>query len=98
MPASLHIDEYGTIAIKGDLDFQSVPELCQNSAKLFSEQTALCIDLTDVNRCDSSGVALLVEWLRQARSSGQTLKFINIPAQMRAIIKVADLEELLPME
>ena len=98
MPASLHVNEYGAISISGDLDFQSVPELCQNSAKLFSAQTALRIDLTDVNRCDSSGVALLVEWLRQARSGGQRLEFVNIPMQMQAIIQVTDLEELLPLE
>ena len=54
------------------------------------------VDLGGVRRSNSAGVALLVEWLREAQQRQQVLLFTNVPAQMRAIIEVVDLETLLP--
>ena len=110
MTTRLEACDDGNFIVHGDLDFHSIIKLWQDSDKLFSANTPiekssqnkslqnkpLQINLAQVNRCDSSGVALLVDWLRQARDRGQELKFVNIPAQMQAIIRVTDLEELLP--
>ena len=102
MAAQLEACDDGNFVIYGDLDFHSIINLWEQSDKLFPAKTscaaALKVNLAKVNRCDSSGVALLVDWLRQAREHEQELKFVNIPAQMQAIIRVTDLEELLPFE
>ena len=96
MAARLENLSEGKYAVHGNLDFQSVASLWGESLARFRKQPPLCIDLREVGRSDSSGVALLVAWLSQARALSQDLQFLNIPVQMQAIIKVADLDELFP--
>lgn len=97
MNAHLDFCTDGTLLLSGDLDLVSVTALWQETVRRFRERFPSRVDLAQVGRCDSAGVALLVEWLRQAQSRGLTLTFVNIPAQMRAIIQVADLEDVLPI-
>lgn len=82
--------------LSGRLDAASVPVLWHSAGAQFSDclQRDLAIDLGGVEHSDSAGVALLVDWLRQARAAGGQLSLHNVPAQMRAIIRVADLENL----
>lgn len=87
----------GTLLLSGDIDLLSVLPLWQDATRHFRERFPVRVDLAQVGRCDSAGVALLVEWLRQAQARGLSLTFVNIPAQMRAIIQVADLEDVLPI-
>lgn len=56
------------------------------------------IDLSAVERSDSAGVALLLEWWRRARERDVALRYLNAPAQMRAIIDVSGLADILPMD
>lgn len=87
----------GNFALRGELDAHSVSILWAEAKRLFSKQAPTNIDLSHVSRSDSAGVALLIEWLRDARAQHWSLQFVNVPPQMLAIIDVADLEELLPM-
>jgi len=96
MPAEL-IESPDGFAIKGDLDFDSVADLWEHSARLFEREGSLRIDLAQVNLSNSAGVALLVEWLKKAKTHEQELELVNIPPQMQAIIKVAELENILPI-
>ena len=50
------------------------------------------VDLAAVERADSAGLALLVEWLRAARGRGARLRFDNVPAQLRAIAATSGLD------
>jgi len=59
---------------------------------------SIYIDLQAVERSDSAGLALLIEWLRVARHLNKTITFRNIPPQMHAIAQVSGLEEILPLE
>jgi len=97
MSACLEDDGNGGFAIRGELNVESVAALWSESKQRFQGLSVLRIDLTGVSRSDSSGVALLVEWLRQAREAEQELKLVNIPEQMQAIIQVTDLDGLLPL-
>lgn len=97
MPVYLERLETGMFAVRGEMDFSSVESLWRQADEQFQGPAALQIDLGGVSRADSAGVALLVEWLCQAKERGQQLRFVNIPAQMTAIINVADLDELLPL-
>ena len=98
MLARLESRGSGGFALCGSLNFDSVALLWEEAQARFRRDRPERIDLGDVERSDSSGVALLVEWLSQARAQGRELRFENIPLQMQAIIRVADLEELLPLD
>jgi len=86
-----------TLHVHGELDFDSVAHLWETTGSLFRAEPIHRIDLSGVQRSNSAGVALMVEWLRQARRRQWPLAFVNIPDQMRAIIKVAELETVLPL-
>ena len=98
MVAELEHAAEGVLAIKGELDFQSVPVIWDTILKLSSVPAQLEVDLAQVKRSDSSGVALLIEWLRLADRRQQKIRFVNTPEQMRAIIRVAELDRLLPLD
>ncbi|MGD8484385.1 MAG: STAS domain-containing protein [Thioalkalispiraceae bacterium] len=89
-------DDSQTYRIIGELNMSTVPQLLQDMAAVFStSQQARVIDLTDVSRSDSAGLALLLEWQRLAQEQGLQLTFRNLPEQMQAIIKVSGLEKLI---
>ena len=85
------------IALQGELNLASTPALWEESRRLFERRTPRWIDLAEVSRSDSAGVALLVEWLRLARQNSQEIAFINVPPQMQAIIQATGLDEVLPL-
>ncbi len=87
-----------TVQVHGELDFDSVAHLWEATETLFqAAEPVCCIDLGGVQHSNSAGVALMVEWLGQARRRQWPLRFVNVPRQMRAIIEVADLETVLPL-
>ena len=86
-----------TLAIAGELDFASVADLWESARPLFQAEPICRIDLSGVHRSNSAGVALLAAWLHTARHDQRQLVFVNVPAQMRAIIQVAGLETILPL-
>ena len=53
------------------------------------------IDLAQVRRVDSAGLALLLEWSLAARESGRALRYLNIPPAIAALAGISDVSELL---
>ncbi len=87
------------LRLEGELNFATVPALEQRGAEMLRGCPAeVVVDLAGVQRADSAGLALLVAWLRHARRQGRRLRFRRMPAQMRAMARVIDLEDILPLE
>ena len=95
--ASIQEGKNGRLEVHGALDFDSVPELWNCCCARFDDHDPLDIDLSQVERSDSAGLAMLVECLRWAHQNGKTLRFFNIPAQMLAIARVSALDQVLPL-
>ena len=87
----------GSMSLSGSLSHQTVPNLLKQSKRLFDNNShaEIVIDLKQVSRSDSSGVALLIEWMRQASSRNKTIRFLNIPEQMLEIAKVSGVDKIL---
>ena len=81
-----------TQTVSGALTFDTVPGLYKSSDSWFAGDDEIVIDLTQVARADSAGLALMVEWLRRAQVAGRRLHFANIPAQMQTLIRVNGLQ------
>ena len=69
MAAQLEKAGDGDFVLRGELNVDSVTALWQESIERFRGLSRLSVDLAGVRRSDSSGVALLVEWLRQAKKT-----------------------------
>jgi len=87
-----------TFAVSGDLSFDSAPDLWRAGLALLDGRRALTLDLDEVTRTDSAGLALLVEWMREARRRDIRIRFRNLPEQLLAIARTSRLQRLLPRE
>lgn len=81
--------------VQGAMTFGSVTNLWHQSEGMFSDEGILQIDLAGVTHTDSGGLALLIEWLREASRRGTRIEFLNLPDQMRALASAANLWEIL---
>jgi len=87
----------GSLVVTGVLDKTTVTRILQESQNSFRDAVSMpgSIDLTGVNSVDSSGLALLIEWVRLGRRQNRTIKILNIPAQMLPLARLFGVEHLL---
>lgn len=85
--------------LSGALNTYTVPGMWQLSQNILkNDKTSLVLfNLEEVTQSDSSGVALLIAWTRMLRQRDQKIRFVALPSQMLAIIRVSDLEKILPI-
>jgi phospholipid transport system transporter-binding protein len=84
----------GYAEIHGELTFDTVPSLCERSAAMMQgDYPVVTVDMGHVSRADSAGLALMVQWLRLARTANRQLQFISVPEQVRQLIRVSGLDE-----
>lgn len=85
--------------IHGDLIFETVGAIYEQNKLLFeASENAIEISLSGVERADSSGLALIIEWLRTARQLQRPLKFTDVPPQILDLAKLSSLDELFKEE
>ena len=53
------------------------------------------VDLGEVNEMDSALLAVLLAWLRDARSRESKLSFVNLPESLRTIAQLYGVDRLL---
>lgn len=86
-----------SILVSGELTFATVNAVLGEIQTLATSLPVLNIDLADVTRSDSAGLALLVHWMRVAKTAKKPILFHNIPGQMLAIASASGLDDLLPV-
>lgn len=94
--ARVQIADDGRLLLSGEMSMATVPALL-DQAHWQQGDAEVRIDLQGVERADSAGVALLVEWQRVAARQQQTICFQNIPSQMLAIARLSGVDELLAL-
>ena len=87
--------EGGRTRVNGVLHFTTVTALLRSGSEAIADGRAAVVDLSGVKDSDSSGLALLIEWLSIARAEGKSLRYENIPAQLHQLARLSDVEELL---
>lgn len=85
----------GDWTLDGELTFTTVPVLYQQARSAFAGSWPATIDLAGVVRVDSAGVALIIDWLRLARDSRQSMEIRNVPQHMLSIAQLCGVGHLL---
>jgi phospholipid transport system transporter-binding protein len=93
--ATFELQEGNRSRVNGVLHFSTVTALLRSGAAAISGGQAAVIDLSGVSDSDSSGLALLIEWLSVAKAASRSLKYENIPAQLHQLARLSEVEELL---
>ena len=81
--------------VNGVLHFTTVTDLLKAGSEAIANGRAAVIDLSGIKDSDSSGLALLIEWLSVAKAASKTLRYENIPTQLHQLALLSDVEELL---
>jgi phospholipid transport system transporter-binding protein len=79
--------------ISGLINFDTVTHLYKQGTELLNNIDQVTLDFSKVTHTDSSGIALLLNWLRFARVKGKTFKFANLPGQL---LEIANVCEVMP--
>ena len=85
----------GLVDVKGPVTFATAGKLLEASGAMFTDQATVTVSLDGVTSVDSAGLALLLEWLRQARADGRAVRFLGIPEKLLAIARLSGVEALL---
>lgn len=86
--------------IDGDIDFSNVVELRNQGAQWLkgSAPQKSCFDFSGVQACNSAATALLLDWLRTAKEVNKEITIENVPHRLRALMQLAELEDVLAEE
>ena len=93
--ASIEARGDGRFVLSGDLCFENAARVLEAGDAAFGGQTGIEVDLAQVGRVDSAGLALLIEWAYAARATGGVVRYRNVPAGAVALAGISDVSELL---
>ena len=93
--ADFELQENERSRVNGVLHFTTVTSLLNDGSAAIGSGRAGTIDLAGVKDSDSSGLALLIEWLSIARAGNRSLRYENIPVQLQQLARLSEVEELL---
>lgn len=85
----------GVFALTGPVTFATAGGLLQAGQAQFGAHSAIAVNLKGVSRVDSAGLALLLEWLRQARADGRSMTFTALPDKLLAIARLSGVDGLI---
>ncbi|OZB61738.1 MAG: sulfate transporter [Lysobacterales bacterium 14-68-21] len=85
----------GALAVSGVLTFDTAKEAWLELRGRVADASAKVLDLSAVERSDSAGLACVLAVLADAGKRGQRLKVSGLPAGMRRLAQVCEVEPLL---
>ena len=87
----------GRFRVRGTLSFASVGQLERAARPLLSAAPEALVDLSGVESANSAALALLLEWVDQARRASRRIRFVGVPAAVLGIARVSNVAALLPL-
>ncbi|MDJ0917456.1 MAG: STAS domain-containing protein [Woeseiaceae bacterium] len=85
----------GRFVLKGQMTFKTVENILRDGEDMFEPHTRLEIDLSGVEKADSAGLALLLEWITWANHTVREIRFTGMPDRVLAIARTTEVEVLL---
>jgi len=83
------------VEVSGEVDMMSSPDLRKVLKEAVREKPALLVlNLDRVNYMDSSGIATLVECLKEMRAYGGRLRLAGMRQEIQEVFRLARLEEV----
>lgn len=85
----------GRFALSGELSFANADRILEVGAIAFRRHDQVEVDLSGVERADSAGLALLLEWKAGARRRKTSIRYEALPEGLLAIARLTDVDALL---
>ena len=81
--------------VSGALTLANVAAVLEEGKTAIGEGVG-SVDLSEVAELDSSALALLLAWMREAKAKGRSLVFVNLPQGLTSIARLYGVADLLP--
>ncbi|MGH9401271.1 MAG: STAS domain-containing protein [Terriglobia bacterium] len=82
------------VDVTGDIDMGTSPNLRKALLESLKETPRLVVNLREVRYVDSSGIASLVEVLKEARKTGKRLVLIGLNAAVHEVLQLTRLTKI----
>lgn len=82
------------LTVQGVLNFANVMSLYQKSLPLIASCKDINVDFSQVKASDSSGVALMMEWMCLGKAQHKKIIFSGVSKELQSIINAAGLSHL----
>lgn len=87
----------GRLRVSGELVFESVMDILDDPALDASDLAEeVVVDLSGVERADSSAMALLMEWCQRLAARKIRMRVASLPTGVCELIDLGGMEDLLP--
>jgi phospholipid transport system transporter-binding protein len=83
------------LMLSGPVTLANVAGLLEEGRRHIDEGVR-AVDLGEVTEMDSSLLALMLAWMRDARARGRDLGFANMPEALQTIARLYGVDSLLP--
>ena len=95
---SVEVSEQG-LQLQGDLVYSSVSDVIKAGDDLLRQHQGenVIINCKKINRLDSAGISLLIEWKRLCLKLNKKCQFEGLPQQAVALLKTYKLNNLLAL-
>ncbi len=81
--------------IDGEIDINTSPDIKKAFEKLLSKKTPkIVVNFSKVGYVDSSGLATLVEVLKNMRTYGGRIRLTNLSAKIKSLFEITKLDKL----
>lgn len=79
----------GLVTLAGDLTFATINKKTVQLIDVKKINRDIIIDFAEVNQSDSAGLALLIEWMKTAKSAQKQIRFRHLPTQLLTLAKLS---------
>ena len=86
------------LQIEGALNFVSMPRILEETARYATQDnlpSCLAIDFSHVTDIDSSAVALLLHWRKEAARLGKPLRYVHLPQNLVSLAQLYGVGEMI---
>jgi len=85
----------GAFELSGEMTFETAAQILKSSQRNFAQHAKTQVNLSQVNKADSAGLAVLLEWKAKARERNAAIQFIAVPESLLAIAKTTEVSDLI---
>ena len=89
------VESASVVKVSGELNFSTVMRVWQETLSLVQQRNDLHFDFTQVGACDSAGLALILEWVKYAKTHNKSIRFSHFPEQLGSIITMSGMQDIL---
>ena len=86
-------DDKGRFLVSGSLVFDTVPDLMKQAMRLFATVDTVVVDFSEVESCNSAGLAVILEMAKKLRQQNKTVCFQSVPEKIHTFARAYSVDD-----